>query len=253
MNIYDLIEFPSKEKREDIRSKYPIFSLYKQIPMNMLKKYEGVVVPCEFVEYEMTVGTWINEYNHLLFFMLIPLYHAIDLYRKMVEVDSSTEIFGGLNVLFYHYSETVAFYMDSTFEKSTQIFNSMFELKVEDKQGSFGKIIDEIKRGAKTNKIFNEVAIKFAEINKNQYYSDISYIRNKCTHSIKVSHESLYDIYDQDTMITTTCISKKISPDEFLNTIFGAMQLLNDYTVFIESIIVKYYADLYEKFCSRHS
>lgn len=249
MSIYDLIEFPNKDIRETIRLNYPVFSKYKQLPMDMLKKYEGIVVPCEFEEYE-TVITWINEYNHLLFFMFIPLYQAIDTHQKMNDSDNSSDLFRHLRALFYYFSEIVAYYIDCAFEKSAHIFNAMFELRVNEHCGSLKQILKRIKEGADKSAIFQEVTNKLEIIYRNEYFRNLINIRNKNTHSIKVLHRNLYDVYDPKTKVTSTYVSKVIMPDEILNTIFGAMELLSDYTSFIEGIIDKYYTSIYEEFCS---
>lgn len=59
-----------------------------------------------------------------------------------------------------------------------------------------------------------------------------------------------YNVYDPKTTVTSTCVSEVIQPDDILDTIFGAMELLGDYTSFIESIIYKYYRSIYKEFGS---
>jgi hypothetical protein len=248
MNIYDLIEFPNKTAREQIRSLYPVFSFYKQISPNALDKYKGLV-PIEFEDYDMTVTTWVNEYNHLWFIMLIPLYQAIDSYQKMTELNSSEELYQYLRYLFYFYSEISAYYIDCAFEKSAYIFNAMFELRVNEHQSSLKEIYKKIKEKAEKGIIIKDVKAKLESIKTNKYYCDITNIRNKNTHSIKVSHRNLYEVFNHKTGITKTYVSKVIMPEELMKIIFGSIELLSDYTDFIEKTIEKYYASIYEEFC----
>lgn len=189
INMYDLIEFPDKDTRETIRSKYSVFSQYKQIPLNMLKKYEGAFL-CEFENYEI-VRTWVNEYNHLLFFMLIPLYQTIDTYEKIKDCENASDLYQNLRALLYYYSEIVAYYIDCAFEKSAQIFNAMFDLRINEGSGCFSKIMKEIRKRAEESDIINEVLIKLQAIHKDKYYCDLANIRNKNTHNIKVHHGNL--------------------------------------------------------------
>ena len=242
INIYDLIKFPDKDTREAIRLKYSVFSRYKQIPLNILKKYEGTFL-CEFENYEIVI-TWINEYNHLLFFMLIPLYQAIDTYEKIRDCEIASDLFQNLRALFYYYSEIVSYYIDCAFEKSAQIFNAMFNLRINEGRGCINKIMKEIRKRAEESAIINEVLVKLEAIHTDKYYCDLANIRNKNTHYIKVHHGNLYNVYDPKSKVTSTCVSEVIEPDEVLDTIFLAMELLDDYTSFIESILYKYYRSI---------
>lgn len=143
LNLYDFIEFPNDEIRDNLRKKYTAFTDLKQIPTRLTEKYDGKQVPCEFMDYETTVVTWIREYNYSVFILNIPLFQMLDVHQSIVSCDEEKEKLLYYSFLFNYYSELLAYYIDCAFKKSINIFNAMFSLKVNDDNNSFMQILSQ--------------------------------------------------------------------------------------------------------------
>lgn len=105
--------------------------------------------------------------------MLIPLYQAIDTYEKIRDCEIASDLFQNLRALFYYYSEIVSYYIDCAFEKSAQIFNAMFNLRINEDRGCINKIMKEIRKRAEESAIINEVLVKLEAIHTDKYYCDL--------------------------------------------------------------------------------
>jgi len=226
LNLYDFIEFPNDEIRDNLRKNYTAFSDLKQIPTRLTEKYDRKQVPCEFMDYQTTVVTWIKEYNYSVFILNIPLFQMLDVYQSIVSGDEEKDQLLYYSFLFNYYSELLAYYIDCAFKKSINIFNTMFELKVNDDNNSFMKILKEVKKESKSNKIINKANRKLQVIKDNSYYQDVIAIRNRNTHSIRATQYGFLDRYDPKTGITHGTVNKPVKPDEIVMAILESIKLL---------------------------
>lgn len=248
LNIYDYIEFPNTHRRNFLRKEYGIFSELRQVDTSILEKYDDKTVPYEFIDYNTTVSTWINEYNHAIFALSIPLYQMIDIYHQSLFGNPSKEQLLCSQMLINYYSEIIAYYVDCAFKKSVNIFNSMFRLNVNDSQKSFNEIIQEVKNKSKDDLFINRVYQELRRINDNNYYKEILGIRNKNTHSVRPTQQGFIDEYDKKTGITAGYITKSIGYKRIVEIIVGAIKLLGEYTKFINNLEEEYYEFLYENY-----
>jgi len=72
-NIYDYINFPEKAERDAIRKNYKEIENLRGIEFNISERYKNKVCPDSFSHYEFVALTWINEFNHYIFLLNIPL------------------------------------------------------------------------------------------------------------------------------------------------------------------------------------
>jgi len=179
LNLYDLIKFPNGEIRANLRNNYSAFSELKLISINPVEKYNEV--PCEFIDYQTIVVTWIKEYNYAIYILNIPLFQMLDVYESMASGDVNKEQLPYYLFLFNYYCELLAYYIDCAFKKSVNIFNAIFKLNINDELNSFMKIIEEIRRRSKSNKIINKTNFGLKKFKDNRYYQDIIKIRNRNT------------------------------------------------------------------------
>lgn len=248
LNLYDFIKFPNSNIRVNLRENYKVFSKLKQISTDLIEKYDEKQVPCEFLDYQTTVLTWIKEYNYSVFILSIPLYQMLDVYQNIISNDTENEQLLYYLFIFNYYSELLAYYIDCAFKKSVNIFNEMFELKVNDDINSFMKILKGIQKESKSNNILNKVNQKLQQIKDSRYYQEIIDIRNRNTHSIRATQTGFLNKYDLKNGITFGIVNMLVKPEKIVLTILESIKLLEEYTVFIEKIIDEYYDSLYEKF-----
>jgi hypothetical protein len=250
LNLYDIIEFPNNEIRANLRKKYFAFYELKQITVNLDEKYDGKEVPFEFIDYQTTVATWIREYNYSIFIINIPLFQMLYVYESIASSDEKKEQLPYYSFLFNYYCELLAYYIDWAFKKSVNIFNAIFELKVNviDNPNSFSDILKEVRNKSKSNVIINKLKLELQKIKGNKYYNDIVNIRNLNTHSVRATQSGFLEIYDSKTVGIKGIISKPVKPDEIVTTILEAIKLLGQYSVFIEEIIEEYYDCIYKEY-----
>jgi len=247
-HLYDIIEFPNNKIRANLKKKYFAFYELKQITVNIDDKYDGKEVPIEFFNYRTTVATWIREYNYSIFIINIPLFQMLYIYESLTSGDENKEKLPYYSFLFNYYCELLAYYIDWAFKKSINIFNTIFELEVNDNPNCFIQILKEIRNKSKSNVIINKLKIELQKIEGNKYYKDIVNIRNLNTHSVRATQSGFMEIYDLRTGVTSGIISKPVKPDEIVTTILGSIKLLGQYSVLIEEIIEEHYDYLYKEY-----
>lgn len=248
INLFDFVQFPNIDRRELLRSHYEVFTKLIQIKTNILEKYKEKEVPFDFIDYGTSVITWIIEYNHELFAISIPLYQMFDTYHRLILISSDHNIdqCQCLQILINYYSEIIAYYIDSAFEKSIYIFNSMFRLKINQGKGSLQKIVKEISRNSKNNRFIEMTNKELSGIKANNIYQGLKEMRNLNTHSIRATQQGFLDIYNEKTGITESKITTNKDSKETVEVIIGAVTLLCNYTEFINNLLEEYYDSIYD-------
>jgi hypothetical protein len=132
--------------------------------------------------------------------------------------------------------------------QSVNIFNSTFELNVNEGLGSFKQILNAMRNQAKGNKTINKVNKKLISFQKDKYYREIIKMRNLNTHSVRVTQFGFIDTYDSITGITTGTVNTPMKSNEIVFVILESIKLLGEYTDFIEENIRVYYDDLYDEY-----
>lgn len=144
--------------------------------------------------------------------------------------------------LFSYYAELLAYFIISAFEKSWNIYNVMFMLKIDaNKPGGKKEIFKVIKKNAKENRLIEKVYKELEKINEIDCYRKIKQIRNETTHDYRISRAGYFEKYNLETGITNVIDKRPLEVEEVVKVTIASINLLSNYTEFIEGIVEEQY------------
>ena len=239
LNLYDLITFPDRVTRDALRKQYPAISELSQIRTNLDGKYTGEQ-PIEIVmDYPVTIRRRIEELNQRIFILPIATFQILESYKQIKETDCSDKA-RYIEELFFYYSEVATYFLHSAFEKSLSIFNEVFEFHINSGIGSIKQISKRIGILALSEPIAREVALKLKTIQDNKAYQDLQIYRNNSVHNVSDSRSALINQREENGVIVTK-LKKSKSKEMIMEMLLKCIELLGDYTKFIDRILEKYY------------
>jgi len=155
-NIYDYINFPEKAERDAIRKNYKEIENLRGIEFNISERYKNKVCPDSFSHYEFVALTWINEFNHYIFLLNIPLLQLAKV-KESLDKSETEEERVVYNFFFGYYSEIVANFINIAFQKSLYIYNVLFEFRINNGVHDIREICEAIKKKAPGNLYVDKV------------------------------------------------------------------------------------------------
>ena len=220
-NVFDMIVFPNKEKREKI------------LENSKIQKIEFKIIDNQYYTFNYNSKKssiiYFNNYIKSCLIQYIELYGYYSKNLPQYLPDSNTKL-AIKKILFNQTAEILYYKISVAFELVCQIINEIFELNINKDDSKFMfKVVKKIK--VVSNKIYTTMN----EINKDEEYKKAKKYRNRLTHNFSPFVSKIYTKSDNNEA-NFEIWEKSISTDEILETLEKYIDLLNYFCIEVEKV-----------------